>query len=169
MAYLISIILDVDHVDGDGAQNDKARQHVHFKVFQAHTTRSKDHFKRYEELQKGYKKPYWDYIGRPEKEKCVKHVHSSVQKISVTQSRQVSVKVYLPDYSNDAPSYMGSSLNVKKFMQSLSLFFLPYAHQHKVEDAVEEDHDKNEDISIVFRLVNCYYKTEPFHQQGENQ
>ena len=58
---------------------------------------------------------------------------------------------------------MRSSLNVEKFMQSLSLLLLTYAHQHKVEDAVKENDNQNEDITIVFCLIDSDYKTESFH------
>ena len=58
---------------------------------------------------------------------------------------------------------MRSSLNVEKFMQSLSLLLLTYAHQYKVEDAVKENDNQNEDITIVFCLIDSDYKTESFH------
>ena len=56
-AFLISFLLNVNHIGDYGAENDEARHHVHIEVLESHAARSEDHVERNKELEQGHKKP----------------------------------------------------------------------------------------------------------------
>ena len=54
-------------------------------------------------------------------------------------------------------------------MEALLLGLLPQTGQREVEYAVEEDHDQDQHVAVVSRLVHCHNEAEPLHKQSQDQ
>ena len=54
-------------------------------------------------------------------------------------------------------------------MKPFSLLFLADFRQCTVKDAVERDHNQDQDIAIVLCLVHWHYETKAFHQKCDHE
>ena len=77
--------------------------------------------------------------------------------------------LHLPDNADDAPTDVRRSVDVEKFVQSFLVRLLSKTREDEVENAVEHDDDKDEDVAVEFGLVNCHHEAEAFHKEGNEQ
>lgn len=71
----------------------------------------------------------------------------------------------LPYDSNDAPADVWRPFEVKNFMKPLLVLFLSQPLQTEVKDAVKEDYNQDQRVTIVLSLIDGYNETEAFHHE----
>ena len=54
-------------------------------------------------------------------------------------------------------------------MKSLLCLLYPESTNDEVEDAIEKDDYEDEDVTIVFSLVDCHDETESLHEECEHE
>ena len=141
---------DIDHVEHDSDQDDEACQHMRRVVLEANTATPEEHVERDEELEQRDQQEDWNHISRPEEKESVEHVEHT-------------------DDADDAPADGWCAFDIEQLMKALLPLLSSKPTQHEIEEAVQKDDDEDEDISVVFGLIDSHDEAVALHEQGEDQ